>query len=399
MEEALAASPDADFADAVGGAGGEAESSVAGPSDAGGGAAALPPVEDTQFQVSLSAGAVDDNADFEAFRQYQTDYQRFVGLSLVTPVDVSERHIIRVTNGQGYPVLGAEILIYAGQNLVTAIRTPATGVVYFHPLAYRNQDGSYAVTVSKGQSTAEFELDRAAGNEWSVTLDVTRAQEPVQLDVLFLLDATGSMGDEIDQLKDNILSISAQVNALPGNPNVRFGMVTYRDEGDAYITRVVDFTGDVQAFQSALQNVQAGGGGDEPEALNEGLADAINGMNWRVDNTVSLVFLVADAPPQMGRANVPDYSASMQDALELGIKIHPIASSGLSSQGEYIFRQIAQYTGGFFIFLTYEETPQSSGDPGRDDLSVTEGTYSVEDLDGLVVRLIREEIEALFKTQ
>jgi hypothetical protein len=118
-------------------------------------------------------------------------------------------------------------------------------------------------------------------------------------------------------------------------------------------------------------------------------------VDWRVENTVSLIFLVADAPPHLDYPQDYDYAQEMMNATQLGIKVHPIASSDLNSQGEYIFRQIAQYTGGHFIFLTYEETPQSSGEPGRDDLSVPEGTYSVEDLDALVVRLVQEELAAL----
>jgi hypothetical protein len=119
-----------------------------------------------------------------------------------------------------------------------------------------------------------------------------------------------------------------------------------------------------------------------------------------VENTVSLIFLVADAPPHLDTGpQVPSYTVAMTDATELGISVFPIASGGLDQQGEYIFRQIAQFTGGHFIFLTYEETPQSSGEPGRDDMSVTEGSFTVEDLDVLVVRLIEEEIAQLFGEQ
>ena len=76
----------------------------------------------------------------------------------------------------------------------------------------------------------------------------------------------------------------------------------------------------------------------------------------------------------------------------------PIAASGTDDQAEYVFRQLAQYTGGHFIFLTYEETPQASGEPGTDH-SVPEGSYTVEDLDALVVRLISDELAALLGQQ
>ncbi len=351
---------------------------------------------DQQFQSNVTAGEIDDNKDFGAYLQYRLDYMRFLGYP-VHDRDVTERHIVRVKTANGMPVLGADVRVYDGQTLVATLRTPATGMVSIFPLAYNlsGQASTLNVQASKDQSTKSFNLSRQSSDDvWEVTLDVQSARPPVQLDVLFLLDSTGSMGDEIEQLRSNILSISAQIAALPTRPDVRFGMVTYRDQGDEYVTRISDFTDSVQEFQSVLMGVQAAAGGDEPESLNEGLYRAIHDVHWRQDNTVSLIFLVADAPPHLDYFQDYDYAQEMQNAVEMGIKIHPIASSGLSDQGEYIFRQLAQYTGGHFIFLTYDSAPQSSGEPGT-DLHVQEDAYSVEDLDRLVVRLIQEELAAL----
>jgi Mg-chelatase subunit ChlD len=363
----------------------------------------LPP--DTQFQSPLQAGRRDDNANFSEYLQYRLDFRNFLGLP-VHDVDISERHTIRVTTAGGRPVLGAQVFIYDGQTLVTALRTPATGVAYFFPLAYPDTSGaqSYTVTVTKGSATAGFTLTRDNRDAvWPVTLDTAPAQPPVQLDVLFLLDATGSMSDEIDQLKDNILSISAQIRALPSRPDVRFALVSYRDRGDEYVTRTTDFTADIQQFQRALMDVQAGGGGDDPESLNEALHQAVEGVSWRVDDTVSLIFLVADAPPHLDYPQDFDYAVEMERAAQLGIKIIPIASrldggDYYQKQAEYIFRQLAQFTGASFIFLTYADTPQASGTPGT-EYNVPEGSYTVEDLDTLVVRLVEEELSALFSSQ
>ncbi|GAB4479344.1 MAG: hypothetical protein Kow00124_24830 [Anaerolineae bacterium] len=371
--------------------------------------AAMPPMPtqvvempDTQFQADLTAGEINDNEQFEEYLQYRTDYGRFVGMNTVHDRDVSERYIITVRTRGGLPVLGAEVLIYGGQNLVATLRTPATGTVYFFPRAFPAADGvnRFNVSVSKGGAVAEFDLPRGGQSQaFDVTLNVPASQPPVKLDVLFLIDTTGSMADEINQLKNNILSISAQIEALPSRPDVRFGMVTYRDIGDIYVTQTFDFVPDVQRFQRDLQNVQAAGGGDTPESFNEALHRAVWDVSWRVEDTVSLVFLVADAPPHLDYAQDFDYAQEMVNAAGLGIKVFPISSelgeSFYQSQAEYIFRQIALFTGGHFIFLTYESQPQSSGEPGRDDLSVQEGSYTVEDLDALVVRLIREELAAL----
>jgi len=80
----------------------------------------------------------------------------------------------------------------------------------------------------------------------------------------------------------------------------------------------------------------------------------------------------------------------LEKAAAQGIKIFPIASSGLDDQGEYIFRQIAQFTQGRFVFLTYAG-PTNGGAPGDETTHHVED-YSVENLDDLLVRLVEEEL-------
>jgi hypothetical protein len=113
-------------------------------------------------------------------------------------------------------------------------------------------------------------------------------------------------------------------------------------------------------------------------------------VEWRSEDTVKLIFLVADAPPHLDYAQDYDYVEEMENAARNGIKIFPIASSGLDDQGEYIFRQLAQYTMGRFIFLTYEG-PTNAGAPGDVTTHHVED-YSVENLDDLLVRLVEEEL-------
>lgn len=357
----------------------------------------------TSYQSTLKAGEIDDNQDFAAYLQYRLDYLRFMGGSAVHDVDVSERHIFRVTTAGGRPVLGAEVSIYdPHEKLIARLHTTAAGLAYFFPLAYPESASvtSFLVVVSKEGDSASFELPRGQRDAvWEVTLDVSPTQPPVALDVLFLLDSTGSMADEIAELKNNILSISAQVDALPGQPDVRYGLVTYRDRGDTYVTGVYDFTGDIDFFQINLDHVQADGGGDDPESLNEALHEALSGLTWRGPDAVRLIFLIADAPPHLDYAQDYDYAQEMRRAAESGIKIHAVASSGLDDAGEYIFRQLAQFTGGRFIFLLYDSSPQAatSSEPGAPGTEhhVPDEQYSVQYLDALIVNLITDELNAL----
>lgn len=355
---------------------------------------------EVQQAQSLRAGEVDDNARWDDYLLYRRQYQG----PAIHDRDVSERYIVEVKDGQDRPVLGATVRFFiAGQQQGRSLyeaRTYANGQVLFHPLALSvplEQVDRFLVQVEKDTLREEFTLTRlnaqastSFSERWTVTLDSRRQFERINLDVLFLVDATGSMSDEIAKIQDTIFDVSARIDALPGQPDVRYGMVTYRDRGDAFVTKTFDFTPDVQDFSASLSTVSADGGGDTPESLNEALHQAVNGVEWRSGETVQLVFLVADAPPHLDYPQDYDYVVEMDNAARQGIKIFPIASSGLDDQGEYIFRQLAQYTQGRFIFLTYAG-PTNSGAPGEVTTHHVDD-YSVANLDDLLVGLVEEEL-------
>jgi hypothetical protein len=355
--------------------------------------ASAPHRSDVRQQASLRAGEVDDNEEWDDYLLYRRNY----GRSDVHDVDVSERYVITVVDSAGRPVHGALVAVFGdGRDPLFEAVADAGGRVLFHPSAFPASQGAESFRVSaldpalpSEEAVAEFPREPSLG--WQVVLPGEQVQTAVQLDLLFLLDATGSMGDEIDALKSTILEISAQIDALEQRPDVRYGLVTYRDRGDVYVTRVHGFTQDVIDFQRTLSAVTASGGDDYPESLNEALHDALHGVEWRESKTVRLIFLVADAPPHLDYSQDYDYAEEMIIAAGRGAKIFPIASSGLDDQGEYIYRQIAQFTGGKFIFLTYAADGSGPGD--ETDHHVEE--YTVQNLDALVVRLVEEELAKL----
>ncbi len=342
----------------------------------------------------LTAGEVDDNANWDDYLLYLRNYS---GASIIE-LDISERHQILVTDSQGNPVLGARIGIEANGEEVMVLRTHSNGRSLFFPhmLSPNIQADSYTLNVLLNGITETITIQaNDSQREWTISHSgADQQQSMTQLDIMFLIDATGSMADEINQLKENIRAIAAQIDALPAQPNVRFGMVTYRDIEDDYLYNVTDFTPDVEQFATALANVEAAGGGDYPEDLNEALSRAIHQPEWRVENSVSLIFLVADAPPHLDYGQQNHYGVEVLEAAERGIKIFPIASSGLDSQGEYVFRQLAQISEGRFIFLTYGA--EGAGSVGTEtDLNVSD--YTVSSLDGLVVQIVEEELAFLLR--
>jgi len=226
-------------------------------------------------------------------------------------------------------------------------------------------------------------------------IDDRQAPQRARLDLVFLIDATGSMGDEIGKLKASLRSIANEVARLPSRPDTCFGLVAYRDRGDEFLVRRHDFTNDLGAFQSVLDALRADGGGDYPEAMNEALHETVHRLSWRGSGATRLVVLLADAPPHLDYGG-PQYDDDMMAALGKGIKVFGVGASGLDRQGEYIQRQIAQYTGGRFVFLTYRAASNPASGPGRETVHDV-SNYSVQTLDRLIVRLVSEELGKLPK--
>lgn len=339
------------------------------------------------YQSPLTAGQVDDNARFDDYLKYLREYQGPQAL----PIAIEERRFIRVVDAQQRPIAGARVEIYDGQRKLYTGRTVSDGRVLFLPReAGASQAQSLRALISRGQYRTEAPLTFGSP-EQTIPLDVADNVGTVFLDLVFLLDATGSMGDEIDHIKATIDTIATRIEQLPGSATPRFGLVAYKDTGDEYITRKWDFT-DVQGFSANLSEVYAGGGGDYPESVNAGLSDAINLPGWSSPETgrhLRMIVLVGDAPPHLDYANDTQYPTLLGQAAAAGIKIFPIGGSGLQEQGEYIFRQFAQVTQGQFVFLTYANGV--SGAPGpATELSVSD--FTVNNLDNLVVNLVAAEI-------
>ena len=146
-----------------------------------------------------------------------------------------------------------------------------------------------------------------------------------KVEVVFVLDTTGSMGGLIQAAKEKIWSIASTMAAANEAPEVRMGLVAYRDRGDAYVTRVVDLSTDLDSMYATLMDFRAQGGGDGPESVNQALHDALHRISWSQDeSTYRAVFLVGDAPPHMDYADDVPYTKTVRVAAERGIVVNAI---------------------------------------------------------------------------
>ena len=190
------------------------------------------------------------------------------------------------------------------------------------------------------------------------------SQRPV-VDVVFVLDTTGSMSGLIETAKEKIWSIASTMASAQPTPEIRIGLVGYRDRGDAYVTKVVDLNDDLDSVYATLMGFQAGGGGDTPESVNQALYEAVHNMSWSErDQAYQVVFLVGDAPPHMDYNEVR-YPAIVAAANEKGIVINTIQSGNLpmtvepwttiASLGRGSFFQVEQAGGAVAYTTPYDE--------------------------------------------
>jgi Mg-chelatase subunit ChlD len=161
--------------------------------------------------------------------------------------------------------------------------------------------------------------------------DIVAPVAAKRVEVVFVLDTTGSMGGLIHAAKEKIWSIASTLAQAQQAPEISMGLVAYRDRGDAYVTRVVDLDRDLDSMYAKLMDFSADGGGDGPEAVNEALDAAINRISWSRDqSTYRVVFLVGDAPPHMDYQDDVKYTDVVAAAVAKGIVVNTIQCGSLS---------------------------------------------------------------------
>lgn len=339
----------------------------------------------------LKAAAHNDNEEYPYYLEY---LDRFNDLKGVYHYDFKDRFIVRVTDGQNRPIWNIPFqIVDQNKNLLweSVTYTHGENIVYPHIMFPRtNADKLYLKVVHDGQDVQE-PLKEDFQRITTVTISSHNPLQQLSLDLLFILDTTGSMGDEIQQLKDTIYSIYTRIHHYFSSLSIRFGLILYRDRKDEYVVRRYDFTGDINGFQDCVDEIKSGGGGDTPEDLQSALKETVEAMNWD-PSAIKTAFLIADAPPHLDYGQEHTYLDASLEANQKGIKIYTIGASGLDPGGEYIFRQISILTYSEFIFLTYGEKGESDG-TGKGKVSHHTGdNYESHNLDDLVVSIVKKEI-------
>lgn len=206
------------------------------------------------------------------------------------------------------------------------------------------------------------------------------------VDIVFAVDATGSMGDEIRYLQTELYDVIEKIKSNNAELDLRMGSVFYRDKTDDYLTVEQDLTSDINKVIDFIKAQSANGGGDEPEAVDAALEKAIGKFDWSKEARTRIVFLVLDASPHTDADVVERIHKYTKLAAELGIRIVPVVCSGIDKSGEYLMRSIALATNGNYVFLT-----DNSG-VGNPHIAPSTDKFDVETLNNLLVRLIQQYI-------
>ena len=235
----------------------------------------------------------------------------------------------------------------------------------------------------KNKSYATFKLPNRNARFKKIILPL-ETTPTCNADIMFVVDATGSMGDEIQYLKNELSDVLMRVEQQNSNTNYRLGALFYRDKKDSYVTKSTPLDRDIDKTISFINEQNARGGGDYPEAVHTALDEAINQANWQQDAVARILFLVLDAPPHNNRSTQKSLKRSIRKAAEKGIRIIPVTASGIDGETEFLMKSYAMMTNGTYTFIT-----DHSG-VGNSHLPPAASRYQVEKLNDLMVRLIND---------
>nr|WP_294286470.1 VWA domain-containing protein [uncultured Chryseobacterium sp.] len=296
-----------------------------------------------------------------------------------------KRVSVQLVNKNGKPVIGKKVKLLNEEKKVVwqAISdNKGNAELWINPRTdHKYSSGKYSFADDKGKIlSGKAKLFRNGQN--IISLDAPCLTKR-NLDLAFVIDATGSMGDEISYLQAELLDVLKKVEKkLQNTTDVRYSSVFYRDQGDEYVTREFNFTDKAENLINFIKKQGAGGGGDTPEAVVEALDASIEKLSWSKGNSTKIMFLVLDAPPHYSQENIDKIYEKIKLAAEKGITIIPLAASDTDKETEYIMRTFALLTNGTYTFLT-----NHSG-IGNNHMEPTTDSYEVEKLNELLLRLI-----------
>jgi len=337
--------------------------------------------KDRERAGQITAGERIDLEKFKAWKKEQAKGE-YATAKKDWKMDLTNRYEVLIENKKGQPMVDVEVqLIDGNKNSLWTARTDNFGKAELWANIFQQKEiGKLKIIANyNGKKYKVKKLKTKRANKIKINTDCNVSN---QLDIMFAVDATGSMGDEIRYLKSEMQDVIQRVQKQDDDLLIRVGSVFYRDRGDAFLTRSNPLSEDIQTTVDFIKKQNAGGGGDYPEAVDAALDVAINQQEWSEDAVARIVFLILDAPPHM--KYVTALQNTIRNAAEKGIKIIPITASGINRSTEYLMKSMAMATNGTYVFIT-----DDSG-IGHAHLKPVDNDFKVEFLNDLMVRLLEK---------
>ena len=236
-----------------------------------------------------------------------------------------------------------------------------------HPFAFRATTALLTFVIGIGVATAWVFSSKEPTIQPVNIAEASTAPSNSTLEMVFVLDTTGSMGGLLDGAKQRIWGIVNEVMQSESHPAVRIGLVAYRDRGDAYVTQVLPLTNDLDHVYSALMDYRAAGGGDTNEDVRQALLHGVRRAGWspQSKHIAQILFLVGDAPPHEDYQDVPDTLTTTAEAARKGMIVNTIqcgnipgtkqAWEAIAQRGQGQYFSIAQDGGVQTIVTPYDE--------------------------------------------
>jgi hypothetical protein len=355
-------------------------------------AQAQPPVIEQSPQTQAGALTAASVGDVDRRDNYLGYLSRHAIERETFALDMTRRMRVRVLDAQQRPVNDARITV-TGQGVRVAGRTHADGTWDFFPgVSAPQAAGRVVLHVQAGDAGTEMLAELPAQGDAQdvvVALPTAVATPPRVLDLGFLIDVTGSMGDELRYVNREVADIVRRIEAATPGIVVRVGATFYRDRGDRDPLQQIPFTTRVAGFVSEMHGIEASGGGDYPEDLDSGLEAAMNRLAWSEGNAVRVLVLIADAPPQHYRDAQYRHPHALVDAARRGIRFLPVAASGADRNVEYLFRAMGAFTSTPYVYLT-----DDSG-IGEAHMEADTDRVAIERFNDLLVRLVLSDLRGL----
>lgn len=303
-------------------------------------------------------------------------------------------NVIKIANHNHEILPFVKIKLMNGSVVVWETVTDIEGKAYLWPMVEKD---------STNTDAKDLEL-QYAGNTYSILdykntfpdnyVRIKANKTPSQkIEIGFMVDATGSMGDEIKFLQRELIDVVGRIKKERPCMDIYTGSIFYKDHGDDYLTRVQPLTSNPVNTIDFISNQYAGGGGDFPEAVDYGLEAAINELNWSAEAGTKLLFILLDAPPHVNPEIQTRLNKAIQLAASKGIRLVPVAASGINQATEFLLKYMAIITNGEYLYIT------DDSQIGGRHLLPTGGKSEVEFLNDLMVNVILKYSEGNCKQE